>query len=84
MSKNNIIVGIILTIDKNLVGDYPYKDFLKKATCELAHIDIPPTNYLTCKFYDEHTGKIYFHFDRPVSKDLLDIAFEDEELIPEL
>jgi len=82
--KKNNIVGIILTINKNLVGDYPYDQFLKKATCELSSIDMPPNNHLTCKYYDDNTGKIYFHFDRPVHREVLEVAFEEEELIQEL
>jgi len=78
------VVGIILKIGSELVGDFPYKKFLDKATCELSNIDIPPSNHLTCMYYDDDTGDIYFHFDRPVSKNILDIAFEERELIFEM
>jgi len=82
------VVGIILKIDKDLLktteGNYSYDEFLKKATCELSNIDIHPANYLTCKYYDDLTGKIYFHFDRPIRKEILEVAFEEKELIMEL
>jgi len=87
MEKKNV-VGIILKIDKDLLkrpeGNYSYEEFLTKATCELSNIDIHPANFLTCKYYDDLTGEIYFHFDRPIRKDILTVAFEDEELIMEL
>lgn len=78
------IVGIILTIDTDLVGNYPYDKFLEKATCSLSNIDIPPSNYLTCKYYDDATGEIYFHFDYPVKREILEVAFSEDELIYEI
>ena len=75
------VIGLKLKTKPNLVGDKDFKEFLSKCTINFNIILMSEDNELTCKFYDEDTGEIYFHFERPISLKVIEPWFKEEELI---
>jgi hypothetical protein len=84
MSKR--AVGIRLNVGPGLCTQECVGMFLKKASCELEGIGGVNTdvNPLVAKHYDYITGDIYFHFQLPIQKYLLEEVFGEDEIIPEL
>ena len=88
MSKRPII-GIKLRIPPRLINkNTNYEEFIKGCKCvafETDFDDLVPLNRLECKYYDDETGEIYFHFTHPVERQkILEDIFEEDELIREL
>ena len=85
MGKDNeIAIGIKLFIGKNIVkGAYP-GEFEKYVSCNVEGVDLGFDNTLECKYYDDLTGFIYFHFNSPVKRAILELFFEKEEIIDKL
>jgi len=85
MGKDNeIAVGIKLYIGKHIVeGTYP-GEFEKYVSCNIEGVELGFGNTLECKYYDDLTGYIYFHFDNPVRRAILEMFFEEEEIIDKL
>ena len=85
MGKDNeIAVGIKLYIGKHIVvGNYP-GEFEKYVSCNIEGGELGFGNTLECKYYDDMTGYIYFHFDNPVRRAVLEMFFEEEEIIDKL
>ncbi len=82
--KDDIAVGIKLFIGKHIdVGGNP-GEFEKFVTCNVEGVELGFENDLECKYYDDITGYIYFHFDTPVRRESLERYFEDEEIIDKL
>jgi len=84
--ENKIAVGIRLFVGRDLpMGDKP-NEFERFVSCSISGIDLGLgiDNILECKFYDDLTGYIYFHFENPVSRETLELFFEEEEIIDKL
>ena len=78
------VVGLKLKAKPGLVGDKDFKEFLDCCFCNFSIILITEDNQLKCKWYDEETGEIYFHFDRPIPYKVINLWFTDDEMIFEL
>ena len=79
--KEDLAIGIKLFIGKRLLEGAPANEFEKYVKCEVSGVDIGWDNVLHCKYYDDIDGFIYFHFEKPVVKDSLELYFEGEEII---
>jgi len=85
MRKNNeIAVGV-----KLYIGEYPVRGAMpgnleKYVTVGIEGVDIGVGNELDCKFYDDITGHIYFHFKYPILKKVLELYFSEDEIIKAL
>ena len=85
MSKDTkIAVGIRLYVGTHVVeGNYP-GEFEKHVSCNIEGVDLGFDTVLECKYYDDVSGYIYFHFENPVKREVLRMFFEEEEIINEL
>lgn len=85
MSKDTkIAVGIRLYVGKHVVEDTYPGEFEKYVNCNIEGVDLGFDNTLECRYYDDMSGYIYFHFAKPVKRIKLELFFEEEEIIDEL
>jgi len=85
-TDSRIAVGIKLYIGQEIsMGSNP-NEFERYVTCSISGIDLglDIDNVLECRYYDDMTGYIYFHFEDPVRRDVLEMFFEEEEIIDKL
>tara|TARA_R110002020_G_scaffold461401_1_gene680314 strand:- start:1023 stop:1328 length:306 start_codon:yes stop_codon:yes gene_type:complete len=81
---DKIAVGIKLYIGQDInMGSNP-EEFEKFVTCKVSGIDLGFDNVLHCKYYDDMSGYIYFHFDSPIKRGTLEVFFDDHEIIDSL
>lgn len=79
------VVGLKLQYKPGLIKpDQSMKDFLKDKFVNFSIITVSEENNLTLKWYDEHTGEAYLHFDTPIPVEALDIWFPKEKMIFEI
>lgn len=79
-----IAVGVKLYIGEYAVKGANPGEIERYVTCNIEGVNIGIGNILECKYYDDITGYIYFHFKHPVPKRVLKIFFSEEEIIEEL
>tara|TARA_R100001244_G_scaffold104976_1_gene77906 strand:+ start:605 stop:916 length:312 start_codon:yes stop_codon:yes gene_type:complete len=87
MGKDNeIAVGIKLFIGKDIPRGKDPNEFERYVSCSISGIDLglDIDTVLLCKFYDDMTGYIYFHFEDPINRAALEVFFEEEEIIDSL
>ena len=83
-TDSRIAVGIKLYIGQEInMGSSP-NEFERYVTCSISGIDLGFDNVLECRYYDDMSGYIYFHFEDPVRRDTLEMYFEEEEIIDKL
>ena len=78
------VIGIKFNIGINKIPKgYSFQDFIDHCTCSTENTfrDEPQPIVLTCKWYDEDTGELYFHFDRPFRKSTVQKLFTKSECI---
>ena len=81
---DKIAVGIRLHIGEGIpLGKFP-NEFEKYVTCSVSGVDLGFDNTLHCKYYDDMTGYIYFHFETPIKRETLEMFFDEHEIIDKI
>ena len=75
------VIGLKLKTKPNLVGEQDFREFLSKCTCNFNIVLSEINNTMTCKFYLEETGELFFHFEQPMKYSILSGYFKDEDMI---
>lgn len=83
--EKKAIIGLKITIPPGLC-DMPYEDFLNQCTITVSEketdTDVLSFRDMVCKYYDDATGELYFHFTKEVKhQKALEIIFDETELI---
>jgi len=82
--KDRIAVGIRLHIGEGIpLGKCP-NEFEKQVSCSISGLDLGFDTVLDCKYYDDMTGYIYFHFETPIKRETIEMFFDEHEIIDEL
>lgn len=74
-------VGVKVYVGEYLCDGYDYNSFLENCSCSVSGVDTFEDNSFVCKYYDDDTGYVYFHFDHPISSVDVEEFFDPDEII---
>jgi hypothetical protein len=80
----NKAVGVKVYVGEYMCEGYDYQKFLDNCTCTVSGVDTFDETEFTCRYYDDETGYVYFHFDKPISSTCVEEFFDADEIIYEI
>jgi hypothetical protein len=74
-------VGVKVYVGEYMCEGYDFDQFLENCTCTVSGVDTFEDTDFTCKYYDDETGYVYFHFDYPINSIDVEEFFDEDEII---
>jgi hypothetical protein len=74
-------VGVKIYVGEYMCEGYDFNRFLENCSCSVSGVDTFEDAEFTCKFYDDDTGYVYFHFNEPMRSSDVEEFFDADEII---